>query len=396
MKYGLDELAHLVHITLHPDNLNKQNTSAKQIQDWKDFAGKEKHRQLRLLISETFLLSEPQKTLYLHNYQSFLLQLVNTLRQYIVHEKIKDAVFKNVQLFYQDLSNTLEDLISFLEEKFSSYFNHDLPIPPVRKAALQNGLQKEIREITTRYDGFISTSFLDIVLRPLNEFIAEKESKTTYRTFAYYQELAQGLLKVKLSKDEYEMAFNLYSFLIGIDFNSPDHVAFATSELMRKLKELNTTTEQLNMLHWDIKFISQSANSARPGISLFPQQASFATQVIAWLKQEIQYIEETMRIEAGSAIVNHKVKTNLSAAQLILLFRQLVDCDAIQADNIKELTEHISRNYASKQTSDLSPDSLYSKYFKNDPGAAQALREIVIKMLNNLNSGAFKKSTNGN
>lgn len=84
--------------------------------------------------------------------------------------------------------------------------------------------------------------------------------------------------------------------------------------------------------------------------------------------------------------LSHKLRTPLSVNQLAYFCKVLHDLKVIQSNNQTDVFKFIAENFETPNSKDISMQSLRSKYYIPDAKTKEAVKEIVIKMLNSINS----------
>ena len=83
---------------------------------------------------------------------------------------------------------------------------------------------------------------------------------------------------------------------------------------------------------------------------------------------------------------NHsKIRTKLSVPQLAYFFRIMYQLNLINNSNQSDILNFLSSNFETENTSEISFNSLKSKYYSVDPSTRSSVREIIIKMMNHVN-----------
>lgn len=82
-----------------------------------------------------------------------------------------------------------------------------------------------------------------------------------------------------------------------------------------------------------------------------------------------------------------KIKTELTVPQLAYIFRLLLDLGIFKQRKRTDIMKFISDNFKTHNVEEISINSLRSKYYTTDEGSKQVIKDILIKMVNQINKG---------
>ena len=124
-----------------------------------------------------------------------------------------------------------------------------------------------------------------------------------------------------------------------------------------------------------------------------PERKPLNEQLLSWLMEEIAYLEKSQELSPGIEIENKepfnenfKIITSHSVSQVAFLLKLLVDIGAILNKNQKELIRLVASIVKTQQTEHISPESLRTKYYNVDESTVDAVRDTIIKLLNETNN----------
>ena len=83
---------------------------------------------------------------------------------------------------------------------------------------------------------------------------------------------------------------------------------------------------------------------------------------------------------------NFKIITGHSVSQVAFFLKLLVEIGAIINKNQKELIRLVASFVKTQQTEHNSPESLRTKYYNVDESTVDAVRDTIIKLLNETNN----------
>src|SRR5690606_1467721 len=124
------------------------------------------------------------------------------------------------------------------------------------------------------------------------------------------------------------------------------------------------------------------------------ENASIAVMLDKWLEEEIKYMEVTKQLKlslnpeirkAGEGSIN-KIFINISVAEMACLLKVLTDAKVIKIDNYRDLFRTISRVYRTPNSENVSEQSLRSKFYKSEISTKTSVKDLLIRLLNQINS----------
>jgi hypothetical protein len=153
----------------------------------------------------------------------------------------------------------------------------------------------------------------------------------------------------------------------------------------------NTLCGQIEKLCYHLKEINQIPINSE--FIYKPERKSLNEQLITWLIEEITYLEK--RQELSNLIVedsntstikkDFKITTSYSVSQVAFFLKLLVKVGAITNKNQRELLRFFASNMKTRQTEHISSESLRAKYYHIDDTAIEAVKALIINMLNETN-----------
>lgn len=390
MKYELDILESIIK-----DTINSSKISKKQFDAYYKTIYKESERIKNEFISKSFSLKkEKQKKAYFQNHQTALIRLTDK-----VFQKLNQSGIQNIHTEIDGLTNfnlqklicqQLEDILSFIASNFPKYFNPNDKIPECCRLIFIEELKESINQLENHLIYKENCPLLEIAFYPINKFIRSTKSATFMR-LRFLKELIRQINHSCLYCSGNTSHCKLKNKLIHINFNSYRFFSFLTNEITEEYPMENTLCGQIEKLCYHLKEINQIPINSE--FIYKPERKSLNEQLITWLIEEITYLEK--RQELSNLIVedsntstikkDFKITTSYSVSQVAFFLKLLVTVGAITNKNQRELLRFFASNMKTRQTEHISSESLRAKYYHIDDTAIEAVKALIINMLNETN-----------
>lgn len=193
-RYTLEWLDSLITVSLNPDKTDVSAITDEQIKSTISRIAEEKDKQQSLLKSQVFgLMKEKQIELLLKQYHSALIVLLD---QALQNHKYAPGYRPALKKLTGELITCLDELLSFIEVRFSTYLCLDERVPVTNHAVTQREIRQRIDRLKTKLPGQMADDRITtIVLNSLYSFIdpPEESYPITFHTVAYIKELLKGL-----------------------------------------------------------------------------------------------------------------------------------------------------------------------------------------------------------
>ena len=283
----------------------------------------------------------------------------------------------------------LEELLYFLQHQFPKYFKFLQTVPKKLDKSTKEKFKNALQILKNRLADDDSKLWV-IAFQPYEDFINSENNSLNYANVAYLQALLNDLEVIPGSslfkKDDAFLKNTLFKY----NFNSWQFFYFLTEEIKANVQHEETLAGQLEKYYWHQKVINQTI--IKPAVILFHERISIKDAVSDWLYEEIIFLEKKVQllplvneqIKVGNN--NFKVLTELSVSQYALFLRLINDNGIIKNKNTKELLRFYSQHTQTKKVLNVSPDSLYVKYYSVSDNDRQVVKSYIIKILNQLNN----------
>jgi hypothetical protein len=387
LHYELAVLEELISVTIHPDELSISRPAEKKLKDWQTLVADETARIKRQFTEQVFNAdSEQSIELYIQRHQAVIILLADLLVHYI---SSKVVVNDFVTIFYKQILLSLEDLLTFIEKRFSRYFDMEATIPASYKVLLK----AEMKQKLTRLSQLMNKSKVDFVLveicqQSIKDFL-KTDKPISFREAFYLKELVREIL---LLEKEEQIDFNsrLLDTLVYLNFNHLRLLTYLTRRIAGEANALSSLPAQIEQLSWHFKNFSQL--HIKPGFICFPQQPPFREMILSWLQEEIAFLEKkkqlTMVMPLSQEDVERRIEliqVALSAQQLAFTLKLLIEEKVILNRNQLDLMRRVAKNFKTVGKEQPTAGSIRSKYYNVERSAARTVKDILIKLLNRIN-----------
>lgn len=387
MKYALGTLDILITETIIPSKISIAALSGEEIDSYITAANEYKESSRLLLMDEAFTrVTETELKLLIDQYQLAVVRLLDRLHNY--QQIISSSTTPNARL-YSSISIALEELLEFVEQHFSKYFNLNQKAPDKYLFVVKKQLAEQLKEIEQALPQIDTAKELINIVFPFlfNSFLNNKTDFNTYRQLIYARELIRELNNL-ISKNG--LVSSVEELLLYLNFN---HIAFF-KYLIDKLQEagnqLQTEDAKIDALKYQRKLLRQMPSKL--GFALFFQLQSIKEQVLYWIEEEIIFIESQNKPpdllpekKENEQKTESKIIVALSVSQLAFFIRILNLGKVITNNNQANMIKTFAANFKTYKTEDISYGSLYGKYFKPEPSTIRDVKDVLLHLINLIN-----------
>jgi hypothetical protein len=339
-----------------------------------------------LLIREVFSFNkEKEIEIYIKNYQTSLTHLLDRL--YFQQKTLKESSEDSIH-FYQGLFQMIQALLSFIEERFSKYFDRSAKVPAVYLALTREEIHKKLttldQVLQKNYQG---DKISGQIFQRLTAFGESPEASSyTYRDIMFYKELVKELEDL----DQWVKGQNMYSsleqLLIYINYNDKDFINTMVNRLSLELDSIDDFNGKIDRLLIYSKEINQL--QLKPDSSFLARHPSVKNQLSNWLAEELAYLERKLKgfqlvrpsSSANTESTRSKVTCHLPVDQLGILFRAATDIHIINSSSQKALFDQIVPWLSTTHRMVLSAESMRSKSYSPEKRDQEALKDILMQL----------------
>jgi hypothetical protein len=356
----------------------------------------ETERIKRAITSTIFALNSAENIkAYAHNQQRALTEVCfrisKLLDPAIAHDIYKPAEeFTGNDILYLTYIY-LEELLRFFEIRFIEYVNENIQVP-LRSTLFEayNLSDKYSAVNNALLNSGIDNSLLHIIHQPLSSLIHVKPfERITYREMIYLSNLLSAFHDLVKSMAQFS-SDQVIDLLYRFNFNSLELARYKTNLIKVQLAGLDSVTRQIDYLYGFLKTVNQ--RFCKFNFAFIPDLPSLKQQISTWLEEEISFLSKKLRLndsapdlftEQRQEAVT-KIGVNGTVSQLACFYKTLTEVGFFSHRNQSDIIRHIVECYSTSRVSDISVDSVRNKFYNDDETSKEAVRSIVIKMLNRL------------
>jgi hypothetical protein len=398
LKYELEKLETVISEKLEPSKLRSQSLDEEQFGSWISIAETERDRIKKEFITKVSRLKKGKHVaFYIRQHQHQLIRLTDLLSHYLQIEEINTVnpnQGKNKINLYKKFYDCLEDLLAYIEHHFTEYFDLQAKVPDSHKIIASRNIQRKLPEIYKNLTiKGVDKELLLIILDPLYQFVQQDKiyEKISFQQLIYLKTMLQEL--EVLSRSELKgtaINRNIMATLVHLNYNSPKFIGYCTMAIKKHYRKQSTASEQMKRLLWIYKKVRQAQVNII--FCYQPGNENLKDILIEWLNSEIHFLKEHKFLsqhDPGHTNEDErkdfKLQTSLSVSQLAYLIKLLQQTGIIENTNRLELLRFISEVVRTRQTKNISPDSLSSKFYNVEENTRKTLKNIIINLLNAIN-----------
>lgn len=396
-RYTLEWLDSLITVSLNPAKTDVATITENQIETAVARIAEEKVKLQSLLKNRVFgLTKEKQIELFLKQYHSALIILLD---QAFANHKSIPAKKKSLKHLASEIITCLDELLSFIEVRFSTYLCLDERVPVTYLSVTKKELKLRMDKLNLKLSGQVVDDRLrTIVLNCLYFFIdpAKDNFPVTFQELLYIKELLNELEAMKGLADKKYTYSSLDMLLIYLNFNSNEYMNYLTQNIANKINAHENISERIDCLLFHFKEFNQMHRKA--GVALHPQQTDLKYELSNWFTQEIFYLEKMIHLsiipledklesfKEKTPVENEKSKVLciLSTDQTGLILRAADELKILIARSMNEVFKTIVPHLSTPYKENLSYDSMRSKSYSAEERdkkiAVETLEKIIEKI----------------
>ena len=394
--YTLEWLDSLITVSLNPEKSNIESMTDTQIRSVISRIGKEKDKQQSILKRHIFASTkEKQIALLLKQYHS---SLVILLDQALENHRYVPERRPGLKQLTNELIQCLDELLSFIEVRFSGYLCLEERVPVTYIKAVKIEFKKRLEWIKPKLAECSDSYLGEIVLESLNLMIRKSlELPVTFQEVFYKKDLLNELEKLKIDENGGFLETDLNALLIYMNFNSKSYVNYISQRILENINRVSTLPGKMDKLLFHLKEFNQMRR--KPGVILCPQLLDLKTELNCWFDQEISYLKKKIEFslvqepvtrttlhepENLSCKVTNKLLCALSVDQLALILKSADDSRIIVSRSLNMVFKTIVPFLSTAHQKDISYDSMRSKSYvaedRDKKIAIQALEKMIGKI----------------
>ena len=289
------------------------------------------------------------------------------------------------------LYNGLDELLTFIERHFAKYFDQDANIPIAYFNIVRNDLASNIHTINKSLQfRSVDTQITDVIMVALHKIIdAPPGTSFSYRQILFAKELQKELLSFAKRFDGIDDAdAELRNLMYYLNYNSVKAFTYHTGYIDAILAETDSKADTIERLSFILKTVNQA--QVKPGVGYNFRALSLKDQLNSYIIEEIEHLQRIHQFDSSAnglhsfreLLAIYKIQFSISVAQIALLIKLFMDAKVILNENVVELLRFISKFIISKRSEVISFDSLRSKYYNMEQSTRNAVKDMLLRMLN--------------
>lgn len=298
---------------------------------------------------------------------------------------------------YDFIISGLDDLISFIELRFSNYISQEKNAPVTYLIVAKDELKQKVESIKNHFLQVVPVrSYAELILKTIYKFIDARveDGPVTFKEVLYMKELVYQLEFLEDPENPCCVYTALTELLVNLNFNNTDFVNFLTINVRAQISALPSLEEQYNELAFKRKEFSQMHE--KPGIYYNPSLPGLKVQIDRWFTHELYFVEKKMKMPKTSEAPApesirkkkpeiSKISVMLTGDQIGLVLRGLEQNRVIVAPTKKAVFEAVVPYLSSKERVDLSPGNTRSKSYEGTDHDKQVAVEMLEKLITTIN-----------
>ncbi|CAM2938777.1 hypothetical protein [Flavobacterium frigoris] len=354
-------------------------------------------RRIQIQIKEE-IFSIRKKRQFRHlvrKYHSTFIYLLDCSIENQQHDFFKEPHLHNIGT---TVIAVLEDLLSFVENRFYKYLSLDERVPItyqiVSKREILSKLDSIKKNILTSSD---TQEPLQLVISKLYQKVrSEHTHKSTYREIVYRKELLNALASDALPIVKSTIYSVADQILISFNFNCQEYSAYLKNKILNQLDHYATLGDRFAAILCIYKEFGQL--NCKPKRMFDPQEPNLKEVLLTWFQHEIRYLEQQIKSREEEVIdsspknditameSNFKMECDLSCDQIALILRAADESRVVKARSMSQVFKSIVPYLSTPFKKELSYQSVRSKsYNAEDRDKVVAIRTLE-KMITKINS----------
>jgi len=334
------------------------------------------------IISAVFSLhKEKEIELFISNYQSELTSLLDTL---FSNKKNRD---ERQEKFYESFYKNILQLLQFIEERFSKYFDTSQKIPAIYLSLcneeIKNNVSKLHQELS---ENKIDIPFLQKIIEAIILFAENSGSGVTYKDIMYRSVMIKELREMIDSKQLPDRYSPLDRVLIYINYNDKFFVNHLINQFSATINFLQDVNDKIDELLVSIKILNQM--QVKPDVALQSKHPSLKMQLNNWFAEELFYLEKKLSLVQMPGSLNAKEKLsnatqvtcNLSVDQIGIFFRAATEAGMISTISQRAVFEQITPYLNTSRTKNISADSMRSKSYSPEKRDLEIVKDKLMEI----------------
>lgn len=389
-KYPLEWLDALILQHFNPRKADMKILSETDMRLISETVVKESNRIQVHIKNEIFALRKKREIrLQIRKYHSNLIFLLDNM---IEHNKSKEFQIPGMSKIAELIIRILDELLSFIENRFSMYLGLDERVPITYLAVSRNELQFKLKKLKSiKLNSEEDKITLGIIVNELsNSGNLTTNSKVTFRQIIYERVLLKHMEHLDNLRESATIFSALDTVLIAINFNSSKYIHALIDRFLNMINKIGTPSQKLSLVSLYFKEYNQLNSNEK--ITWNASQQNIKTVLDNWFKHEIAYLERQMELTADPNLKvtakNEKPETklqcDLSADQIGLILRAADEARIVKSRSMSLVFQTIVPYLSTAFKTELSYQSVRSKSYnaeESDKNVAIKTLEKIIKKI---------------
>lgn len=339
--------------------------------------------------------SHDQTEHYIHKQQQTLASLFLQTHKLLAPSNFKDVYTQALEFSPKDILNLtysqLEHLIRFLEKNYLKYVDSSIEIAHRTALIKFYGLDYKFKRVkAVLHCANISPQLLEALFKPFFKIDAlYGPEKITYRELNYFNTYISYIQEFLTHQENLDDS-KIFQLLIAINYNSLHILSLRVDFLQVQLQQYTSADQKIDCLYRELKGLNQIHQYYQLAFS--PNLPSLKAQFTVWIEEEIQYLSRKVLTKKSvqpyasvPATGMTKIRSGLSVSQLAYFFRLLSDVGILDHKNQRDIHRFLSNNFITEKTSEISLESITSKYYTAEGSTIDAVKGKIIELLNRAN-----------
>lgn len=384
--YPLEALDQVINSIVNPEDGEIHSLSGYEVRILEKTINEEKEKLRNMLMAQAFKLTKESKV------QTLILQyhstLISLLQQVYLNREYFPEEVPHLRQAFHVLTRVLDELLGFIEMRFSAYINLSATVPLTYLAVSKAELKLRLDTLRPQFVSIVGDQeYSDLVLNEINHWLdsTEESSETKYHTMLYMRDLISELEYLSIPEIPRSIFAPLTELLVCFNFNTRAFIAYLSKFLHGQIHNNIGATEKLAQLQFIRKEFSGLPH--KRGVVYNPAYFSVKSEIERWFNHEYLKIAETAA-ELPAVIEKPKVSKEkpdkllltLTGDQIGLLLRALDQNKVIIAGSTTAIFRKIVPHLSTTEKDDLSPENTRTKSYN----ASDNDKDIVVKMLEKL------------
>jgi len=340
-------------------------------------------------LSDTVFRIKKERQVYLviEKYHNALVLLMD---ETLERAKLADRVFQD------QLHTIFDDLLYFIEKRFSAYLNLDLELPPHYVTLSQKTWAERLDRLNSYFSGTDGVNVYNFISDNLLRFInARRHKHLSLRALLYRKEIISELELLAASPKMIDAARGLHELLIYMNYNSRGYLELFTTEIAAFANGYKDAAEREHFLLKKVQMLKRLYSNT--AIGLHPAKEPIKGMIRAWFNDQLSLFSQNLAdvvapfgtmphgfIPSKSARAIDKVYCTFSSGILAILLRAAEQAGLVKVPSLSGLYKAIVPYLSTSRKPELSVDSVRSKSYLFDEKTRDDAIQLLEKMIDKI------------